>query len=396
MRASYNGITSDFQSDDVGSIPSARSNLILERQDAIYAATKLMKYFSNFNRIDDYFRARKIERVKNIPASLPGMGLEDDLFQDFDMHPEDMDFSIVQMQSKTYDTLMEMTASFSPDENPGKTAKYIVKETNTDKIVGFIRFGSPLINSKPRNDYLGDVPDLDIFNKRAIMGFHIVAAQPWGFNCLGLKLLAAICCSHVSRRMLNKKYDTEFCLFETTSLYGNIKGASAYDGMRPYLRYKGDTQSKFLLTLGEDIYPELKDWFTEKNGGEELLRKGISSRKLKMQTAFVGIIKRSLKEHDEKAYQLFCDKIQTAAEVTTTKRFYMSEWGFSNTRDVLLGKTDKLEKAESFDRYELPAIIEWWKKKATKRYNNVVADDRIRKELEVWRPDTIHTIDIIR
>ena len=375
--------------------------MILEKQDAVYAATKLMEYFNNFDRIDDYFRARKIERVKNIPASLPGMGLEDDLFQDFDMHPEDMNFSIVQMQSKTYDTLMEMTASFSPDENPGKTAKYIVKETNTDKIVGFIRFGSPLINSKPRNDYLGGVPDLDIFNKRAIMGFHIVAAQPWGFNSLGLKLLAAICCSHASRRMLNEKYDTEFCLFETTSLYGSEKkdrgsAVSAYDGMRPYLRYKGDTQSKFLLTLGEEIYPELKAWFTEKNGGEEILRKGISSRKLKMQTAFVGIIKRSLKEHDEKAYQLFCDKIQTAAEITTTKRFYMSNWGFSNTRDVLLGKTDKLEKAENFDRFELPAIIEWWKKKATKRYNNVVADGRIRKNLEIWRSDTMHKIDIIR
>ena len=133
-----------------------------------------MKYFEDFKRIDDYFRARKIERIKNIPAPLPGMGLEDDLFQDFDMHPEDMNFSIVQMQTKTFDTLLEMTASFSPDENPGKTAKYIVKETNTDTIVGFIRFGSPLINSKPRNDYLGDVPDLDIFNKRAIMGFNIV------------------------------------------------------------------------------------------------------------------------------------------------------------------------------------------------------------------------------
>jgi len=375
--------------------------MILEKQDAVYAATKLMEYFNNFDRIDDYFRARKIERVKNIPASLPGMGLEDDLFQDFDMHPEDMNFSIVQMQSKTYDTLMEMTASFSPDENPGKTAKYIVKETNTDKIVGFIRFGSPLINSKPRNDYLGGVPDLDIFNKRAIMGFHIVAAQPWGFNSLGLKLLAAICCSHASRRMLNEKYDTEFCLFETTSLYGSEKkdrgsAVSAYDGMRPYLRYKGDTQSKFLLTLGEEIYPELKAWFTEKNGGEEILRKGISSRKLKMQTAFVGIIKRSLKVHDEKVYQLFCDKIQIAAEITTTKRFYMNNWGFSNTRDVLLGKTDKLEKAENFDRFELPAIIEWWKKKATKRYNNVVADGRIRKNLEIWRPDTMHKIDIIR
>ncbi len=309
MRASYNGITSDFQSDDVGSIPSARSNLILERQDAIYAATKLMKYFEDFNRIDDYFRARKIERVKNIPTPLPGMGLEDDLFQNFDMHPEDMNFSIVQMQPKTFDTLLEMTASFSPDENPGKTAKYIVKETNTDKIVGFIRFGSPLINSKPRNDYLGDVPDLDIFNKRAIMGFNIVPTQPFGFNYLGGKLMAAICCSSDIRRQLNKKYDTEFCLFETTSLYGNIKGGSMYDGMRPYLRYKGDTQSKFLLTLGEEIYPELRDWFIEKNGGEELIHKGASSRKLKMQTKMVGLIKQSLAKHDMKAYELFSKEI---------------------------------------------------------------------------------------
>ena len=370
--------------------------MILNKQDSIYAATKVMKYFEDFKRIDDYFRARKIERVKNIPVALPGMGLEDDLFQDFDMHPEDMNFSIIQMQSKTFDTLLEMTASFSPDENPGKTAKYIVKETNTDTVVGFIRFGSPLINSKPRNDYLGDVPDLDIFNKRAIMGFNIVPTQPFGFNYLGGKLMAAICCSSDIRRQLNKKYDTEFCLFETTSLYGNIKGGSMYDGMRPYLRYKGDTQSKFLLTLGEEIYPELKNWFTEKNDGEELIRKGASSRKLKMQTKMVGIIKASLKEHDEKAYQLFTNKIQTAGEVTTQKRFYMSEYGFSNVKNVLLGKESVLTKAENHDRFELENIIKWWKKNATKRYNNVVADGRIRKELEVWNQDTMNKIDIIR
>ena len=370
--------------------------MILNKQDAVYAATKLMNYFEDFNRIDDYFRARKIERLKNIPVSLPGFGLEDDLFQDYDMHPEDMNFSIVQMQTKTFDTLLEMTASFSPDENPGKTAKYVVKETNTDKIVGFIRFGSPLINSKPRNDYLGDVPNLDIFNQRAIMGFNIVPTQPFGYNYLGGKLMAAICCSSDVRRMLNKKYNTEFCLFETTSLYGNIKGGSMYDGMRPYLRYKGDTQSKFLLTLGEEVYPELRDWFTKKNDGEELIRKGASSRKLKMQTKMVGIIRASLKEHDERAYKLFADKIQTAGEVTTQKRFYMSEYGFSNVKNVLLGKENVLTKAENYDRFELDNIIEWWKKKATKRYDNVVADGRLRKELEVWNQDTMNKIDIIR
>ena len=370
--------------------------MILEKQDAIFAATKMMEYFKDFHRIDDYFRARKIERVKDLPTPLPGMGLEDDMFQDYDMSPEAMDFKVVAIPNKTFDAMVEKVASFSPDENPGKTLKLVVQETNTNTIVGFIRFGSPLINSKPRNDFLGGVPNLEIFNKRAIMGFNIVPVQPFGFNYLGGKLLAAICCSHASRRMLNEKYDTEFCLFETSSLYGSVKGASMYDGMRPYLRYKGDTQSKFLLTLGEEIYPELKDWFTEKNDGEELIHKGASSRKLKMQTKMVGIVKQSLAKHDTKAYEIFSKEIAKASDVTTQKRFYMSEYGFSNVKKVLLGEESTLTKGESYDKFELNAIVKWWKKKATKRYNNIVSDGRVRKELEVWSSETMNTIDIIR
>jgi len=370
--------------------------MILDRQDSIYAATKLMKYFKDFNRIDDYFRVRKIERVKDIPSPLPGMSIEDDLFQDFDMHPEDMNFQVVEIPNKVYDTLLEKTASFSPDENPGKTLKLVVKETTTNTIVGFIRYGSPLINSKPRNDFLGGVPDLDIFNKRAIMGFNIVPAQPFGYNYLGGKLLAAICCSHATRRMLNKKYNTKFCLFETTSLYGNIKGGSMYDGMRPYLRYKGDTQSKFLLTLGEEIYMEMRDWFTERNGGEDLIHKGASSRKLKMQTKMVGTVKASLKQHDSKAYQLFTDAMNKAGEVTTQKRFYMSTYGYENARNVLLGETNTLTKAENYDRFELENVVQWWKKLSTKRYTKMIREDKLRKELEVWNKDTMDKIDIIR
>lgn len=370
--------------------------MILERDDAIFAATKLMTYFKDFGRIDDYFRARKIERVKNIPTALPGFGLEDDMFQSYDMHPEDMNFSIVQVPSQTFDTMLEKVASFSPDNAPGKEMKLVVKETTTNTVVGFIKLGSPLINSKPRNDYLGGVPDLDIFNKRAIMGFNIVPVQPFGYNYLGGKLMAAICNSHEVRRMLNKKYDTEFCLFETTSLYGNIKGASMYDGMRPFLRYKGDTQSKFLLTLGEEIYFEMRDWFTEKNGGEDLIHKGASSRKLKMQTKMVGVIKSSLKEHDTKAYELFSKEIAKAGDVTTQKRFYMGEYGYSNSKDVLLGKTDVLTKAENYDRFELEGVIAWWRKLAIKRYNKMIAENKVRTELEVWNQDTMDTIDIIR
>lgn len=368
----------------------------LTKQDTIQVATKVMEYFHDFNRIDDYFRARKIERVKDLPAPLLGFGLEDDMFQQYDMHPMDMNFEVVKLPNETFDAMIEKVASFSPDENPGKTLKLVVKETNTNTVVGFIRFGSPLINSKPRNEYLGQIPDLDIFNKRAIMGFNIVPVQPFGFNYLGGKLLAAVCCSHASRRMLNEKYNTEFCLFETTSLYGNIKGASMYDGMRPYLRYKGDTQSQFLLTLGEEIYFELRDWFEKRNDDEPLIHKGASSRKLKMQTKMVGIIKSNLKKYDTTAYEHFCKVMNTAQDVTTQKRFYMSEYGYSNVRDVLLGKTETLNKAENFDRFEFENVIAWWKKHASKRYDNIKEQGRLRTELEVWNQETMNKIDIIR
>ena len=370
----------------------------LEKNDAIWAADKLITYFNNFERIDDYFRTRKLERVKKLPASLPGMGVENDMFQSFDMNPEEMNFDVVMKNDSKfdYDVMLEKTASFCPDENPGKTVKLLIIETNTNTVVGFIRLGSPLINSKPRNDYLGGVPDLPIFNQRAIMGFNIVPIQPFGYNYLGGKLLAGICCSHKIRRMINEKYNTEFCLFETTSLYGNIKGASMYDGMKPFLRYKGDTVSSFLLTLGEEIYVELKEWFTRKNGGEELIHKAASSRKLKMQTKMVGTVKSSLKDTDTVKYNEFCEAMKKATGVTTQKRFYMSEYGYSNAKDVLLGKTEVLEKAENFDRFELENVVKWWKKYATKRYNKMIVEKKLRTELEVWNEDSINKIDIIR
>jgi hypothetical protein len=141
---------------------------------------------------------------------------------------------------------------------------------------------------------------------------------------------------------------------------------------------------------------EMRDWFTERNGGEDLIHKGASSRKLKMQTKMVGTIKSSLKQHDTKAYELFTDAMNKAGEVTTQKRFYSSTYGYDNARDVLLGKTNLLTKAENYDRFELDAVIAWWKKLATKRYNKMVAEGRLRRELEVWNQDTMNKIDIIR
>ena len=113
----------------------------LSREDGIYAADKIVSYFSKFNRIDDYFRFLKAERIKSIPSSLFG-GPQSDLFTDYNMNPEDMNFKICKKPNAYFDDHLEIIASFSPDPAPGKTLKVVVQETNTGKDVGFIKFGS--------------------------------------------------------------------------------------------------------------------------------------------------------------------------------------------------------------------------------------------------------------
>ena len=115
-----------------------------------------------------------------------------------------------------------------------------------------------------------------------------------------------------------------------------------------------------------------------------------------MQTKIVGITKASLKEHDEKLYKEFVSAMKKATGVTTQKRFYMSEYGYSNSRDVLLGETDVLTKADNYDRFHFDNIIVWWKKYATKRYDKMISEDRLRTKLEVWNENTMNKIDIIR
>ena len=265
------------------------------------------------------------------------------------------------------------------------------KETNIDKVIGFIRFGSPLINSKPRNDYLGDVPDLDIFNKRAIMGFNIVPTQPFGFNCLGGKLLAAICCSHLTKDTLDKKYGGPFCMFETSSLYGSTKSSSQYDGMRPFLRYKGNTDSDFAPLINDDNFHRLNNWFKKCNGGP-LIDPSASSRKLKTQTKMMSIIKASLKDSPD--YIKFVNACNGAKSLTEKKRVYMGDYGFENVKEYFNLETDELKKKENYDRYSFDGVVEWWKNKASKRYESLKADGRLRTELEVWYIK--NDIDIIR
>ena len=49
---------------------------------------------------------------------------------------------------------------------------------------------------------------------------------------------------------------------------------------------------------------------------------------------------------------------------------------------------------ENYDKFHLDNIVQWWKNKASNRYENLQSEDKIRSELEVWTENK--QIDIIR
>ena len=376
--------------------------MMLTKSDAYYAASVFEQFFNTFNRIDDYMRQIKMERMESFPFSLPGMGPENDLFNNFDMHPNDMEFSITPCRQDQFMSYMEITTSAPVEKSiPGKQMLWLVKEKNTATVVGMIRFGSPTINSRPRNEWLGNPLDtmnsnvMKRFNESVIMGFNIVPTQPYGYNYLGGKLLAAICCSHDVRRALNKKYNSNICMFETTSLYGSSKSSSMYDGMKPILRFNGLTDSNFAPLINDNNFRDLNDWFKKRNNGDYLVPADASSRKLKTQTKMVSIIKSSLKAYDQNSYEKFCQIFSDAKNLTERKRSFYSTYGYDNVPQYLNLETDTLIKKENFDRFELENVIEWWRKKASKRYENLKSDDRLRTQIETWNVNA-DDIDIIR
>ena len=375
--------------------------LILDKKDAIYAANRFTEYFKNFEHIIDYFKEVKKERIEKMPQPMFGMSWGDDFFQNWDIHPEDMDFELRDATSETFHHYLELVASHPNEASiPGRHIRYMLYEKNTNTIAGFIRLGSPVMSIRPRNQYLDGVVgmngniSLSTFNKHSINGFIIVPAQPFGFNYLGGKLLAGLCCTAEVKEHLDSKYDMNTCLFETTSLYGSSKQLSQYDGMKPFIRFKGLTDSSFSPNMHDGVFLDFNKWFTEKNDGVRIVDPTVSGRKMKTQMRMISIIKQSLKEHDEQEYKKFVEFHKESTNLNEQKRFFISTYGYENVPQIIRGEETELRKAPNFDRYTQQGILDWWRPKAARRYEQLKKDVRLRTSLEIW--SETFDIDILR
>jgi hypothetical protein len=369
--------------------------MTLTFDDALHCAKTIQNYFNNYDRIDQYMRDQKLDSLIGYSSGGVLGSIEDNLFSDFDMHPNDMDFDVFEMKSDNWEAMLNVTSSHINISPVGRQIRLGVQEKKTGKYVGFLRLGSPVINMKPRNEMLGQVFTKEKnwserFNHSAMMGFVIVPAQPFGYNYLGGKLLAAICVSHEIRQIVNAKYGMNLCLFETTSLYGNTKSVSQYDGMKPFIRYKGLTDSDFIPMIHGKTYDDLRVFVENRIGN--IVKKEASSKKLKTTMKIIDLVKSSLKDTPEG--NTFIETIRNAKGLTEQKRYYVSDYGLKNMVDYVNCKTDTLVPGENYDKHNLSNVISWWKNKASNRYENLKTENKLRNELEVWTSGK--SIDIIR
>ena len=82
----------------------------LTKEDALHCAKVFYDYFSNFSRVDDYMRDQKLASLSDLPSS-PLFPIEEDLFSDFSLHPNDMDFEVCEIPQETWETLLNITSS---------------------------------------------------------------------------------------------------------------------------------------------------------------------------------------------------------------------------------------------------------------------------------------------
>jgi hypothetical protein len=373
----------------------------IEKEEILGMVNSLMDFYKPLETIQDYFLERKKEKI---------VGLDDSctktMFTDYTIEPKDMNFEMELIDAKTFNPAAQIITSLPLEAQIGRQITVGVRETTSDTWVGFIRMASPVLSIKPRNYFFGQKVEATQVNRSMFNGSVIVPVQPFGYNYLGGKLLALFCCSHEMKQLLKDKYGDKIdtCFFETTSLYGDLKGVSMYDGLKPFIRYQALTESKLFLFPTEEVLAPLRTRIRELYGKEEWRGNTVdpkpSGPKMREFNKLISIFKNHLRLYDMEKYTEFHEFTKTHMKAKTKKRYYYSDFGYGNVVEHVNsgGEIPLEENKQNFHKFKKDFMVEWWRKKAQNRYTKLKEENRIRTEMEIYTLDRINNkeVDMVR
>lgn len=352
-----------------------------------------LENFFNFTEITEYMLRKKYEQL----SRLEDVDITKDIFNNFTIQPKDLDITFEEVDGSVISKYVKRLSSHTSTTQIGRQINVGVKENWTDTWLGFIRLSSPIVSIKPRNDYFG-VSKLDIYkvNKHIYNGQTIVPVQPFGYNYLGGKLLSLLCVSNEVRNMYNNKYGTDICFFETTSLYGSSKSMSQYDGLDGYIKGKGLTEGTSLLYPTDEVFEYIKgvcrkyypDFIPKSD------KKIPTSPKLNEYNKILKTIKEHLHEYDLEEEKKFKTLIKDRMNCLQQKRFYVSDMGFVNPKEHILN--DEPLRYKDYNKYRAVNMIEWWRSKSQRRWENLVERKELKTDLEYYSKKRIEENDLFQ
>ena len=259
------------------------------------------------------------------------------------------------------------------DANPGRLLKYLIIDENTDTYLGLVAIGSDVTSIGTRDKLIGWTKQNKFeqgkLNCTAI-GTTIVPTQPFGYNFLGGKLIAALLSTKKIRNDWQEKYGDKLVALTTTSLYGQ---GSMYNGI-PYWKSLGESSGKIYLKPDSELYEKWHDWIKKNLPAEYDKYITIPSQKNNgpvtgIKQKILTIIMREL-------------KIKAADYVHGFQRgVYLSPF-YDNFAEFLRNEIteDKLVLKEKLKK-DVDGVLEWWKNKAINRYSKLHEENRLKDEI---------------
>ena len=275
-------------------------------------------------------------------------------------------------QSTRWTEIRRLIHTMGFTANPGRNVKIYIKDRLTKKILGQISLGSDITSLGVRDNFIGWTKE-DKFAggklNNTTIATTIVSTQPFGYNFLGGKLVAAMATAPEIREYWKQKYDNVLIAVGTTSLYGIH---SQYNGI-PHFKTLGESKGKISIKPDDKYYDVWHHWLQENKA--DWYRDQIELASADKSGPVSGVKQKILG-------QIFKELgIKSDTYHHGFKRGVYFAPMYENGNDYLCSKIDedKLIMKPKFvqgDEY----TIKWWKDKAIKRYSKLHEEGRLKPE----------------
>jgi hypothetical protein len=275
-------------------------------------------------------------------------------------------------QSTRWTEIRRLIHTMGFTANPGRNVKIYIKDRLTKKILGQISLGSDITSLGVRDNFIGWTKE-DKFAggklNNTTIATTIVSTQPFGYNFLGGKLIAAMATAPEIREYWKQKYDNVLIAVGTTSLYGIH---SQYNGI-PHFKTLGESKGKISIKPDDKYYDVWHHWLQQNR--PDWYRDQIELASADMSGPVSGVKQKILG-------QIFKELgIKADAYHHGFKRGVYFASMYENGNDFLCSKIpeDKLKLRPKFAEGN-DYTIRWWKKHAISRYTKLHEEGRLKPE----------------